>query len=66
MKVAVTFLVMLGLLAAVCAMILVKSLTARPLATASGEKDPEVEILVATRDMTVSEIVDARSVQTRK
>ncbi|WP_428940329.1 Flp pilus assembly protein CpaB [Fontivita pretiosa] len=66
MKVAVTFLVMLGLLAAVCAMILVKSLTARPLATASGDKDIEVEILVATRDMTVSEIVDSRSVVTKK
>src|SRR4051812_10012371 len=69
MKVAVAFLVMLGLLAAVCAMVLVKSLTARPAVDQSAvveNTDPDVEILTATRDISPSEIVDTNTVVTKK
>src|SRR4051812_3572660 len=67
MKVAVAFLVMLGLLAAVCATVLVKSLTARPgPAQEAVTSDPDVDILVATRDITPTEIVDTNAVTTKK
>jgi pilus assembly protein CpaB len=67
MKAAVTFLVILGLVAAVSAMLLVKSLTGRSSVISLVEKkEVDVEILVASRNLRMRSIVDTGSVARRK
>ncbi len=66
MKVAVIFLVVLGLIAAVSATILV-SLITRPEPPATvGKADPEVDILVAARDLPAVSVVDSTAVKIKK
>lgn len=63
MKMAIGLLVLFGLVAAVCAMLLVQALTAPdPEAVAEAQAEPEVQILVATQALPAMSVVDGASV----
>src|SRR5262245_10353728 len=69
MKIAVLSLVLLGILAAVCAAVLVGALTARPdgqQALSVSGSEPEVDVLIAARDLPPMSVVDAASVISKK
>lgn len=64
MKIAAVLLVALGLIAAVCAAVLVKALTLPQVPAAA--RDPDVDILVAARELPAMTVVDASMVQLHK
>jgi pilus assembly protein CpaB len=67
MKIAVISLVVLGLLAAVCAAVLVGALSGRSdTPSVSAAADPEVDVLIATRDLPPMSVVDASAVTSKK
>src|SRR5215204_4121777 len=67
MKVAVLSLVLLGVLAAVCAAMLVTTLTSRGGADAPVAKvSDEADVLVATRDLEPMTVIDSAAVAVKK
>jgi pilus assembly protein CpaB len=68
MKIAVITLVLLGVLAAICAAVLITTLTSRsgagPTAAIIGE--PDVEVLVAAHDLPAMSVVDSGAVTLKK
>ena len=66
MKVAVTFLIVLGLLAAASAAVLVSVLTRRAPTAQGPHASEEVEILVAARTLPAMSMVDGGAVKTQK
>jgi pilus assembly protein CpaB len=66
MRVAVVFLVALGLLAAVCAAVLVGTLSKSPSAPPPTKADERVDLLVAVRDLPAMSLVDSSAVRVEK
>jgi pilus assembly protein CpaB len=68
MKVAVICLVIFGLIAAVCAAVLVTTLSrpSGPVMVKAGSADPDVDVLVAAHELAPMSVVDSKAVVTRK
>ena len=66
MKVAVICLVIFGLIAAVCAAVLVTTLSRPSVQVTAGKAESEVDVLVATRELAPMSVVDSKAVATRK
>lgn len=66
MKIAVIGLVLLGIFAAACAAVLMATLSGPEKASATGATDPDVEVLLASKDMPAMSVVDGTCVITKK